>query len=113
MTRNRKKLKTITNANVTTAAANLPASQRGLTNGAASRLDLQRLARAAAAPAPQDHEADAGQDHHGDRDEDARAAPTAVAPARGGGDRQHRLVGDLAAERIAVGLRTHALDVRD
>ena len=73
-----------TNTNVTSAAANFPASQRGLTNGAHSCLDLQRPAPAAAAPPPQQQEGDPGDDDHADRDEDAGAAAAAVAFTRAG-----------------------------
>src|SRR5436190_7018891 len=112
MTRNRKKLKTRTKANVSRAAAVFPASQRPLT-GRASLLELQRLAIAAAARA-EDEERRTGEDHGPERDQRGRSGtPAAARRSAGGPQRQHGLVGDLLAEGIPGPVRAGRVDAGD
>src|SRR2546423_1827313 len=98
-----------TKANVSSAAAAFPASQRPLT-GRASFLELHRLAIAAAARAD-DEERRAGEDHGGHGDD--RDRPGATAAARGsvgGPERQHRRIGGLLTEGVPGAVRTGRVD---
>src|SRR5215211_2166307 len=97
MTRNRKKLKTMTNASVTAIAPSFPRSQRVFTRSP-SPLDLQRFGLPPAALPRAEPPAAEAEDYGRDHSQARRLAAALVRAAlRAGGDREQGLVADLLA----------------